>query len=299
MERSLTIKLEGKVALVTGGGKGLGRAISLAFAREGADVAMAARTKSPLEETAEEIRKMGRRAYPFVADISDEDQVNEFVSSAVSYLGRIDILVNNTGIAGPTVPVANLAMEDWDRVLAVNLTGAYLCAKAALKHMIKNKSGNILNISSTAGIKGLWRRAPYVVSKSGILGLTKTLALEVGVHGIRVNAICPGPVEGERMDRVFRARAKAMGISPDMARKRAMDEAALRRLVSPEEVARTAVFLASSDSEGITGQVIRVDAGIEKSRDLTFSRAPYPDTCTAEPQRYGRQGLFPPLPNQR
>ncbi len=235
----------------------------MAFAREGADVAMAARTKSPLEETAEGIRKMGRRAYPFVADISNEDQVNEFVSSAVSYLGRIDILVNNTGIAGPTVPVANLAMEDWERVLAVNLTGAYLCAKAALKHMIKNKSGNILNISSTAGIKGLWRRAPYVVSKSGILGLTKTLALEVGVHGIRVNAICPGPVEGERMDRVFRARAKAMGISPDMARKRAMDEAALGRLVSPEEVAGAAVFLASSDSEGITGQVIRVDAGLD------------------------------------
>ncbi len=235
----------------------------MAFAREGADVAMAARTKSPLEQTAEEIRKMGRRAFPFVADISNEDQVNEFVSSAVNYLGRIDILVNNTGIAGPTVPVANLAMEDWDRVLAVNLTGAYLCAKAALKHMIKNKSGNILNISSSAGIKVLWRRAPYVVSKSGILALTKVLALEVGVHGIRVNAICPGPVEGERMDGVFRARAKAMGISPDIARKTAMDEAALGRLVSPEEVAGTAVFLASSDSEGITGQIIRVDAGLE------------------------------------
>jgi len=257
----MAIKLRDKVAVVTGGGKGIGKAISLAFAREGADVVMAAQTKSALEETAEEIKKVGRRAFPFVVDISKEDQVSQFMSSTVSNLGRIDILVNNAGVAGPTVPVVDLQIEDWNRVIGVNLTGAYLCSKAVLKYMIKNKSGNITNIGSMAGTKGLWRRSPYVVSKWGILGLTKTLALEVGMYGIRVNAICPGLVEGKRLDDVFRERAKVMGISPDLIRKKAIDDTPLRRFVKPEEIAQTAIFLASSGSEAITGQIICVNAG--------------------------------------
>ena len=257
------MKLDHKIAVITGGGKGIGRIISLAFAKEGADVVLAARTKSALDETAEEISKMGRRALPLVADISDEDQVNEFVNSTIRKFGKIDILVNNTGIMGPTVPVVDLDIKDWDRVISINLTGAYLCSKAVLKHMIKNKSGNIVNMSSVAGTRGLWKRSPYSVSKWGILGLTKTLALEVGVYGIRVNAICPGPVEGKRIDRVFRERAEAMGISPDLLVKKIIDEIPLRQLTKPEEVARTAIFLASSDSEGITGQIICVNAGLD------------------------------------
>lgn len=255
------MELEEKVAVVTGGGKGIGRAISLAFAKEGADVVIAARTETALKETAEEINKMGGHALPFVADISREDQVNELVSSTVRNLGKIDILVNNAGIAGPTVPVVDLRIEDWNGVIAVNLTGAYLCSKAVLKYMIKNKSGNIINIGSMAGTKGLWRRSPYVVSKWGILGLTKTLALEAGIYGIRVNAICPGLVEGKRLDDVFSERAKVMGISPDLIRKRAIDDTPLRRFVKPGEIARTAIFLVSSNSDGITGQIICVNAG--------------------------------------
>jgi len=255
------MKLEDKVAVVTGGGKGIGRAISLAFAKEGADVVIAARTETALKETAEEINKMGGHALPFVADISREDQVNELVSSTVRNLGKIDILVNNAGIAGPTVPVVDLRIEDWNGVIAVNLTGAYLCSKAVLKYMIKNKSGNIINIGSMAGTKGLWRRSPYVVSKWGILGLTKTLALEAGIYGIRVNAICPGLVEGKRLDDVFSERAKVMGISPDLIRKGAIDDTPLRRFVKPGEIARTAIFLVSSNSDGITGQIICVNAG--------------------------------------
>ncbi|MCK4419722.1 SDR family oxidoreductase [Candidatus Aerophobetes bacterium] len=255
------MKLEDKVAVVTGGGKGIGRAISLAFAKEGADVVIAARTETALKETAQEINKMGGHALPFVADISREDQVNELVSSTVRNLGKIDILVNNAGIAGPTVPVVDLRIEDWNGVIAVNLTGAYLCSKAVLKYMIKNKSGNIINIGSMAGTKGLWRRSPYVVSKWGILGLTKTLALEAGIYGIRVNAICPGLVEGKRLDDVFSERAKVMGISPDLIRKRAIDDTPLRRFVKPGEIARTAIFLVSSNSDGITGQIICVNAG--------------------------------------
>ncbi len=255
------MKLEDKVAVVTGGGKGIGRAISLAFAKEGADVVIAARTETALKETAEEINKMGGHALPFVADISREDQVNELVSSTVRNLGKIDILVNNAGIAGPTAPVVDLRIEDWNGVIAVNLTGAYLCSKAVLKYMIKNKGGNIINIGSMAGTKGLWRRSPYVVSKWGILGLTKTLALEAGIYGIRVNAICPGLVEGKRLDDVFSERAKVMGISPDLIRKRAIDDTPLRRFVKPGEIARTAIFLASSNSDGITGQIICVNAG--------------------------------------
>jgi len=255
------MELEDKVAVVTGGGKGIGRAISLAFAKEGADVVIAARTETALKETAEEINKMGGHALPFVADISREDQVNELVSSTVRNLGKIDILVNNAGIAGPTAPVVDLRIEDWNGVIAVNLTGAYLCSKAVLKYMIKNKVGNIINIGSMAGTKGLWRRSPYVVSKWGILGLTKTLALEAGIYGIRVNAICPGLVEGKRLDDVFSERAKVMGISPDLIRKRAIDDTPLRRFVKPGEIARTAIFLASSNSDGITGQIICVNAG--------------------------------------
>ncbi|MBA7496804.1 Glucose 1-dehydrogenase 2 [subsurface metagenome] len=255
------MKLEDKVAVVTGGGKGIGRAISLAFAKEGADVVIAARTETALKETAEEINKMGGHALPFVADISREDQVNELVSSTVRNLGKIDILVNNAGIAGPTAPVVDLRIEDWNGVIAVNLTGAYLCSKAVLKYMIKNKGGNIINIGSMAGTKGLWRRSPYVVSKWGILGLTKTLALEAGIYGIRVNAICPGLVEGKRLDDVFSERAKVMGISPDLIRKRAIDDTPLRRFVKPGEIARTAIFLVSSNSDGITGQIICVNAG--------------------------------------
>lgn len=255
------MELEDKVAVVTGGGKGIGRAISLAFAKEGADVVIAARTETALKETAQEINKMGGHALPFVADISREDQVNELVSSTVRNLGKIDILVNNAGIAGPTVPVVDLRIEDWNGVIAVNLTGAYLCSKAVLKYMIKNKSGNIINIGSMAGTKGLWRRSPYVVSKWGILGLTKTLALEAGIYGIRVNAICPGLVEGKRLDDVFSERAKVMGISPDLIRKRAIDDTPLRRFVKPGEIARTAIFLVSSNSDGITGQIICVNAG--------------------------------------
>ena len=255
------MELEDKVAVVTGGGKGIGRAISLAFAKEGADVVIAARTETALEETAQEINKMGGHALPFVADISREDQVNELVSSTVRNLGKIDILVNNAGIAGPTVPTVDLCIEDWNRVIAVNLTGAYLCSKAVLKYMIKSKSGNIINIGSMAGTKGLWRRSPYVVSKWGILGLTKTLALEVGIYGVRVNAICPGLVEGKRLDDVFSERAKVMGISPDLIRKRAIDDTPLRRFVKPGEIARTAIFLVSSNSDGITGQIICVNAG--------------------------------------
>lgn len=255
------MELEDKVAVVTGGGKGIGRAISLAFAKEGADVVIAARTETALKETAEEINKMGGHALPFVADISREDQVNELVSSTVRNLGKIDILVNNAGIAGPTVPVVDLRIGDWNGVIAVNLTGAYLCSKAVLKYMIKNKSGNIINIGSMAGTKGLWRRSPYVVSKWGILGLTKTLALEAGIYGIRVNAICPGLVEGKRLDDVFSERAKVMGTSPDLIRKRAIDDTPLRRFVKPGEIARTAIFLVSSNSDGITGQIICVNAG--------------------------------------
>lgn len=255
------MKLEDKVAVVTGGGKGIGRAISLAFAKEGADVVIAARTETALKETAQEINKMGGHALPFVADISREDQVNELVSSTVRNLGKIDILVNNAGIAGPTVPVVDLRIGDWNGVIAVNLTGAYLCSKAVLKYMIKNKSGNIINIGSMAGTKGLWRRSPYVVSKWGILGLTKTLALEAGIYGIRVNAICPGLVEGKRLDDVFSERAKVMGTSPDLIRKRAIDDTPLRRFVKPGEIARTAIFLVSSNSDGITGQIICVNAG--------------------------------------
>ncbi len=256
------MKLEDKVALVTGSARGIGKAISLAFAQEGANLVVADLAERPLKETCREISRMGRCTLPLVTDVSNEDQVNKLISQTVRRFGKIDVLVNNAGIPGPTEPVVNLAIEDWNRVFAVNLTGAFLCSKAALKHMVQRKSGNIINISSVTAFRALWGRSPYMSSKSALIGLTKTVALEVGIYGIRVNAICPGAVKGPRLDYLIEERAKATGVSSQRAREAILEEVILRRLLEPEEIARTALFLASSDSKGITGEIIRVDAGL-------------------------------------
>ncbi len=180
------MRLNNKVAIVTGGGVGIGRAISLAFASEGAAVVAAARTLPRLEAVADEIRSGGGRAIAIQTDVSDENQVNKMVAQTLNEYGQVDILVNNSGITGPTINVADIKLDVWNEVLTINLTGAMLCAREVLRNMLPHRSGNIINISSAAGTRGLPMRSPYCVSKWGIIGLTQTLAIEVGEYNIRV-----------------------------------------------------------------------------------------------------------------
>ena len=255
-------RLTGKVALITGGGRGIGRAIALRFVSEGAAVMLAATRRDTLEATAGEIRKGGGRAATTVTDVADEAAVKAMVAATLAQLGGLDILVNNAGIGGPTLRVVDMERAEWDRTLAVNVTGAFLCAKHAVPHMIGQKGGRIVNITSIAGLMGYPLRSPYAVSKWGMIALTRTLAGELGEWGITVNAIAPGAVQGERVEGVLKARAAVLGRSEaEVARELFIEPTALKRMVGPDDVAATAAFLASDDAANITGETISVSAG--------------------------------------
>jgi NAD(P)-dependent dehydrogenase (short-subunit alcohol dehydrogenase family) len=255
------VRLSGKVAIVTGGGRGIGRAIALRFAAEGA--VLAGRDGAqPLADTVAQIQERGGRARSWVTDVADETAVRDFVAGAVAEFGGLDILVNNEGIAGPTAPIVTLERAEWDRTLAINVTGAYLCAKHAVPHLIARGGGRVINITSIAGRIGYALRSPYAVSKWGMIALTRSLALEVGEHGITVNAIAPGAVRGERVEAVIRARAGALSRTPEeVERDFFVAPTALRRMIDPEEIAATAVFLASDEARNITGETLGVTAG--------------------------------------
>jgi len=260
-------RLKDKVALVTGGGKGIGRAISKAFISEGAAVIVAATTLSKLEEAVREFESMGGKAKAIQTDLCDERQVIRLVEEAVKAFGRIDILVNNSGIGGPTCNVVELKLEEWNQVLAVDLTGAMLCSREVLKQMIPRKAGSIINIAAEGGRTGDGRsgypmRAPYCCAKMGVIGLTETLAQEVGEYQIRVNAISPAGVRGERSDRILMGRARELGITFEEILKKAKGNYSLGRLTEEYELGNTAVFLASEESSAITGQTIVAHCGL-------------------------------------
>lgn len=257
------MKLSPCIALVTGGARGLGKAIALRLARDGADLVLAAPEKDELQQTAAEIAALGRRSLPLPMDITREDQVAESVAQALAQFGRIDLLVNNSGIAGPTALAANVKLAEWDETLAVNLTGAFLCAKAVLPAMMERRSGKIVNISSIAGRIGYALRSPYAVSKWGLIGLTLTLAKELGPYNIQVNAVCPGPVQGPRIRKVIEDRAAETGRSFDEVEEEYLSTAALRRMVTTDDIAAMVAFLASAEADNITGQVLEVSAGYQ------------------------------------
>ncbi len=254
--------LKNKVAIVTGGGTGIGKAIALALSREGAVTVIAARTLQRLDSAAEEIRSAGGQAVAVQTDITDEKQVARMVEAALKEYGQIDILVNNSGIPGPTRSVVDMSLEEWNEVLTVNLTGTMLCCREVLKAMIPRKKGNIVNVGSRAGDAGYPKRSPYCASKWGLVGLTETLAIEVGEYNIRVNCVSPAGVKGERTDRIMQARAEASGLSLDMVTQQANSKYALKRVAEPEEVAAAVVFLASDLSSAITGHNLAVNCGI-------------------------------------
>jgi NAD(P)-dependent dehydrogenase (short-subunit alcohol dehydrogenase family) len=260
------MRLPNKVAIITGGGQGIGRAISLAFAAEGARVVLAARTLAPLEATALEIRTQGGNAKAIQTDVMDEGQIERMVAETIKAYGQIDILINNCGIAGPTARVADMDLSQWNEVLAVDLTGSMLCAKHALKHMTPRKSGVIINIVSEGGRGGDGRsgyplRSPYCCAKAGLIGLTETLAIEVGEFNIRVNAISPAAVRGERIVNVVKGRAEAASVPFEHVMGKLVENYSLKRPAEESEIAAAAVFLASDEASAITGQTLVTNCG--------------------------------------
>jgi len=259
------MKLEGKVAIVTGGGGGIGRAIALRFTREGAAVVVAGPTEEKIRSVEKEILDNGGRALAVLTDVADEADVERMVAATLSGFSQVDILVNNAGIAGPTALVPHVSREEWDRTFAVNLTGAFLCAKHVLRHLIERRRGCIINITSIAGLQAYAYRSPYCASKWGMIGLTQTLAQEGGQYGITANAIAPGPVRGPRIERVIRNRAEEMKLPYEEVVRQYVEPTALKRMVEEEDIASMAVFLASDEGRNITGETLNISAGYRLS----------------------------------
>jgi NAD(P)-dependent dehydrogenase (short-subunit alcohol dehydrogenase family) len=259
------MRLKDKVAIITGGGSGIGRAISLAFASEGAIVVVAARTFARLKEVADNINSRGGISRAMAVNIADEINVREMVAETIKEYGRIDVLVNNAGIPGPTANIADMELDKWNEVLSINLTGAMLCSREVLANMIVRKSGSIINISSVGGMSGFPMRSPYCVSKMGIIGLTETMAIEVGDHNIRVNCISPAAVRGDRVLTAAQAKGKVLEINYEKVLESLTKDYSLKRLIEPSEIATAAVFLASNDASAITGHTLVVSCGLHIS----------------------------------
>jgi NAD(P)-dependent dehydrogenase (short-subunit alcohol dehydrogenase family) len=256
----MDMRLKGQVALVTGGGRGIGRSIALAFAREGAEVAVAARTLGEVEAVRGEIGALGGRGWARTCDVTDRGQVARLVGEVQDRLGPITILVNNAGIAA-SVKTTEMDDDLWERILRVNLTGTYLCAKAVLPGMLARGHGRIINIASTGGKVGFLYSAAYCASKHGVLGFTRALALEVARQGVTVNAICPGFAETAMTGESIRRIVEKTGRSAEAARTALEGLSPQQRLIQPGEVAALAVLLASPEAGGIHGQAINVDGG--------------------------------------
>ncbi|HEX9918530.1 MAG TPA: 3-oxoacyl-ACP reductase FabG [Pyrinomonadaceae bacterium] len=256
------MKLEGKIALITGGGRGIGRAVALAFAREGASIAVVARTSVEVERVAAELKgECGVRTLHATCDVADAQSVARAFAVVAETFGRgADILVNNAGIA-ESAPLAKTDDEMWRRHIEINLSGTFYCTRAALPAMTEAGWGRVINVASVAGKTGAPYIAAYAASKHGVLGLTRSAALEVARKGVTVNAICPGYVDTDMTTRALLNIEATTGRSAAQSLEAITAASPQRRLIEPEEVAALALLLASEDGRGITGQAINVDGG--------------------------------------
>ena len=254
-------ELADKVAIITGGGYGIGKQIALKYGAAGAKIVIAARSVEPMKQTCAELESLGARAIQVSTDVSKEADCAKMAAETVKAFGRIDILVNNAGISGPTKRITDMSLAEWQETIDIDLTGTWLATRAVLPTMDKQRSGNVINISSGAGRRGYPMRSPYAAAKWAMIGFTQTVAGEWGQRGIRCNCICPGAIEGERIERVMRARADALKQPYEQIRGQFLSQAAMNRMATEEEVARVALFLALDTSAGMTGQTMNVDCG--------------------------------------
>ena len=246
------MKLQNKVALITGGGRGIGKAVALAYTREGAKVAICARTESEIEATAKEIRSLSADCFAATCDVSQEEPVTKLVEEVAKHFGRIDILINNAGVMTRPAPVADFEVKKWDYTIAVNVRGPFLITKAVLPHMIRHKSGSIINVSSSIGRGAYANFAAYAVSKWGIEGFTQTLAAEARSYGVRVNSVAPGYVA-----------TKLTGYSGSR----------------PESITEVFVYLGGEESKGATGRMLSSSgwrSELKKWFFISSSRCPEP-----------------------
>jgi NAD(P)-dependent dehydrogenase (short-subunit alcohol dehydrogenase family) len=255
----MEVSAKGLRVLVTAGGGGIGRVIAKTFHDSGAKVYTCDVAQPLLDDLRRELPGVGS----MLCDVSNPGQVDRLVDAAVKFLGGLDVLINNAGIAGPTAKVEDTNIEDWDRTLAVNINGMFYCTRRAVPHIKAAGGGSIVNLSSAAGRFGFPLRTPYAASKWAVVGFTASLAVELGPSHIRVNSILPGIVEGERQDRVVNAKAQALGITPEEFRTQLLSKVSMRTTVSAQDIANTALFLCSDAGNKISGQSVPVDGNVE------------------------------------
>jgi len=257
------MKLANQVAIVVGAARGIGAAIARKFSEEGAAIVLVdlEKMKAPLDSVARAIQDRGGKALAITADCSEDRQVNAFVEETVRRFGRIDILVNSAGFRGPLVPVHEISEKEFDDVIRYNLKLVFLCCRAVLKPMVEQKSGSIVSISGTAGREGMAMRGSLCAAKWGVVGLTQTIAKEYGPHGIRANVICPGGMDEPELREMYAQRAKNLGMSVEAHEAQILSLTPLRKYATHDEVAKAALFLASSDSSHTTGEALNVSGG--------------------------------------
>jgi len=253
-------RLAGRAALITGASRGIGRAIAVRYAEEGADLFLTATNRDKLEETRKLAAAHGGKVMLHLADVSERSAVAAMIDEAVKTLGRIDVLVNNAGVY-KAARLVDYEPEDFDRIMKVNLYGAFHVMQLVLRHMQARRSGKVVNIASTAGKWMSMNQSAYNASKHALVGLTRCAGLEMGPLGINVNAICPGFVETDMLEE-FRAHGEILGIPFEKVKEAGLARVPLRRFLKPEEIAHLAVFLASSESDAMTGQSILMDGGM-------------------------------------
>ncbi|UUX49351.1 SDR family oxidoreductase [Nisaea acidiphila] len=255
----MQLDLTGKRALITAGAGGIGRRTAELFSQAGAKVFICDIDQDQLEDARDKVANLGGT----LTDVSDKEALKAMFGAAVDYLGGLDILVNNAGTAGPTGPVEGVSFEDWQSCIDINLTSTFLMTQMAVPYLRDAGGGAIINLSSAAGKFGFPMRSPYSAAKWGIVGFTRTIAIELGPDRIRCNAIQPGAVEGARIDRVIKAKAEAKGISENAMRSELASIASLKEFVTADDIASMILFLCSKAGAHITGQALSVDAGLE------------------------------------
>ncbi len=258
----MNIDITNQRVIVTAGAQGIGKAIAKAFLDSGAQVHICDISAERLAACQSDLPAVQTH----VTDVSKPKQVATFMKAAIEAMGGIDVLVNNAGISGPAGAVEEIDIDGWQQTMAVNINGQFYCTQHVIPHMKAQRSGSIINISTTAGLYGYPNRSPYCASKWAVIGFTKTLAMELGAFNVRANCICPGSINNARMDHVIRIESDATGRSEDEIREKYYDQVSMRTFIEPEEIANMAVFLSSPLAPNVSGQVISVDGNTETMR---------------------------------